>query len=155
MFMMLISLTRGSRFRETQLCSNFHSVIRATYNTQVVSISERGNKSTTKFPVKESLGETKRPVFYEPSECCRLKGKTQQEASIFRMAVVAGCEVKAPFIWAVWRVEFLETGSKGAVEIKHPSWMKSLYQSLSEHLLCKSSERQSEKQVKSKVNYWS
>lgn len=79
------------------LHSNFHLLFRATYRTQVASISEQGNKSTTKFPVKECLGETKRSVVYEPSECCRLKGETQQEASIFRKAVAAGYEVKASF----------------------------------------------------------
>ena len=85
---------------------------------------------------RKSLGETKRHVVYEPSECCRLKGETQQEASIFRMAVAAGCKVKASFLWAVWRMQVLEAGSKGAAEIKHLGWMKSLYHSLFLNIFC-------------------
>lgn len=85
---------------------------------------------------RKNLGETKRPVVYEPSECCGLKGETQQEASIFRMAVAAGCTVKASFLWAVWRVQVLEAGSKGAAENKHLGWMKSLYHSLFLNIFC-------------------
>lgn len=133
--MMLISVTRGSRFWEIQSYSNLRPLVRATYHTQVASISEQGNKSTTKFPVKEKAwGDKKARSLW--AECCRLKGKTQQEASIFRMAVAAGCKVKASFLWAVWRVEVLEAGSEGAAEIKHLGWMKSLYHSLFLNIFC-------------------
>lgn len=54
---------------------------------------------------RKSLGETKRFPVYELSECCKLKGETQQEAFISRMTVAAGCKGKASFLWGVWRAE--------------------------------------------------
>lgn len=74
-----------------------HSLFRAACHTQVARISEQGNKFTRKLPVKKKPRGDKNSTVYELSECCKLKGETQQEAFISRMAVQQALKEKYPF----------------------------------------------------------